>query len=532
MTNTTTPESLPTIARVPPEILLRIFQAYANVSTNPPDELFSETDPPACSSDILGPYSWIYITHVCQHWRAVSLSFPLLWSSIVVTHHIECMRTMLERSQRVPLDVRTAVSTRCSISRPFPIKSLSLILQELHRVRSLNLSINWWMYDDVKELLQGRAPLLRALNLSTPNGACDGGWTYPSVSVNQETDLAQIEDISVRGYEFPWLDPLPFRSLKRLHVNGHGLPKLAIEDVARALALMPRLVSLTLQGVFHSGHAQTLSRAKPEVLTMPILEQLTLCGDSLACSTLLRLMKIPAAARITLDYSSEECKESLAASMSFVSHELVATTSVPSFTSITHMGASRHIRFETTLLDDSAPSTPFFPNPNRLKLSMAIAPLASHLETVCDVLRADETQVLQITPLYGQFTECWNVFEKFGNVEEAHLTKWNCPDVTAFLQHGLGGTHGDNKDHPWRSRRSSSGHEGAQAALFPSLRVLVVSWAAFFGTESARLLRDALVARSDRGLVLERLVFKDCCGLDAMDIAALRGIVEVVLDTD
>ncbi|KAI0342823.1 hypothetical protein BDW22DRAFT_1329948, partial [Trametopsis cervina] len=47
-------------------------------------------------------YGWLYITHICRHWRNIALSVSDLWSHILLTD-VDCVSAFLDRSGQVPL---------------------------------------------------------------------------------------------------------------------------------------------------------------------------------------------------------------------------------------------------------------------------------------------------------------------------------------------------------------------------------------------------------------------------------------------
>lgn len=511
------------VTRIPPEILVRIFQLLADSTLQRFDKAPSLGGAAACGRET-SPYSWIRISHVCQHWRDVSLASPLLWSTIVVTHHTECMQALLERSQQVPLDVRTPGGTGCYLARPVPIKSLRLVLTALQRTRTLELAINWWIYDDLTDLLQRPAPLLRKLRLTTPHGGYDGGWLCPVVSLNLHDEPAQIEELALSCYVFPWSEPYAFRTLRHLRVDNRGLSRPAIEEVAYALGRMPYLVTLTLHGVLNTGHSNTLARAKPEVIELPELEQVTLSGDSLSCSTLLKLLRLPASARMTLVYGSDRNLDALALSMPYVRQKISNGLRADSTClSILHSQTSCNILFHHIPSHTDGFSSLSYPELESPKLSLKIAPSPDHLEAVCRHLRSDGVRVLQMTPLPGTAIAAWlTVFGHFGDFEEVRLKQWQPSDVRDLLAYGA-------EDQTEGGVLSEDGEDTHVCGVLPSMRTLVLTQVQFSGM--AECLLDVLVTRTSRGHGVQRLVLRECNGLTSHDISSLTRAVDI-LDWD
>ncbi|KAI0061035.1 hypothetical protein BV25DRAFT_1790287, partial [Artomyces pyxidatus] len=83
------------VARVPPELLARIFTLLAN---EPIPEI-----PGPWLSTVSGKLGWINVSHVCSRWRAVALSSRTLWQVINFSLGSSWMRELLARSKSAPI---------------------------------------------------------------------------------------------------------------------------------------------------------------------------------------------------------------------------------------------------------------------------------------------------------------------------------------------------------------------------------------------------------------------------------------------
>jgi hypothetical protein len=299
---------------LPPELLGRIFEEYIQLCREAwgQRKVEGRACPPSCASRI-GPYTWIYVTHVCRYWRDVALCNPLLWSDIVLTCQSECIETMITRSRQVPLTVQTYTSC-CSTDRPVPLRSLRLVLKNMYRIRTLELYVKWWVFlDDVGAPLRDNAALLRSLTLSTPSGLYDTAPVQPCVNL---ACTSPLEHLTLCSYGFPWFHASAFTSLKSLHIK-RGVPlKPSVDEVVRGLQAMPSLESLTLDDVFcpSSPGLQSLPIVS-ETATLASLQSLVLTGDCIANSTLLSSLELPQGVRITLDYHHTKSPYYLAMSL-------------------------------------------------------------------------------------------------------------------------------------------------------------------------------------------------------------------------
>ncbi|KAF7797417.1 hypothetical protein EIP86_008612 [Pleurotus ostreatoroseus] len=503
MTSTTTRPKLDSpVSQLPPEILIRIFQVLVNDTLRCRDG--PQSNAIACGRQSpCGPYAWIRVSHVCQQWRAVCLACPLLWSSITITHRIDLMQAMLERSRKVPLDVRSSAGTGCFLSRPFPMKSLRLVLSELHRICSVRLALNWWMYDDIVGLLESPAPCLRTFHLSTPNGGYDGGLRCPIVSVGNQEEPPQLEALYLNCYTFPWSDPLPFRTLKSLEIDNRGLRKPSIEEVAYTLGHMPFLVNLSLYGVLYGGTTQLLARARSDVIKLDTLEQLTLSGDGLACSTLLKLLSFPSTTSIQLDFTSDKHADPLTSFLDAVGLKLLPTK-------LNHL----HLTHGPVCM------LSFQEKASEPRLRLLIPSQADHLEMVCRHVQLVDSSTLHMTP-YADISHWPSLFRHFESLTTLNLTAWQPTDVPDLLTTGIERVEADHLGTDGVGESSNA--EGTPYVIFPSLHMLQLNNINFDGM--ARELWDALRARNECQLALDRLLLWNCRGLDEEDIVSLRQVV-------
>ncbi|GJE94039.1 F-box protein [Phanerochaete sordida] len=286
---------------LPPELLGRIFEEHIQLCKDDWDhEASPEPQPPSCYSQI-GPYTWIRATHVCRYWRDVALANPLLWSHIVLANRPDCIETLLERSQQVPLSVQSYTSPCAADACLAPARSLRLVLAHLPRIRTLTLAIKWWVFLDIADTLHAPAPALARLTLATPSGLPDAAYMQPEL----RAPAGPLRHLALRAFAFPWAAPAPFRGLHTLRVARAPAHRPDAPQVLAALAHMPALRALALDDVFYpSPPGAPLPHPPPHHarVRLPRLAALALAGDALACAALLQGLSIPATARLALGY--------------------------------------------------------------------------------------------------------------------------------------------------------------------------------------------------------------------------------------
>ena len=122
------------------------------------------------------PYSWLHVTHVCRFWRVATLSYPSLWTNIIILTgdmqsnfgpSDEYLETMLSRSVEMPL----------SITCPYRILGTETAAH-WHRIHSLTLTpqscSSWYPLQD--EIFDGLRSLRVMGKLST--GYCNLWYLY------------------------------------------------------------------------------------------------------------------------------------------------------------------------------------------------------------------------------------------------------------------------------------------------------------------------------------------------------------------
>ncbi|EKM54860.1 uncharacterized protein PHACADRAFT_259015 [Phanerochaete carnosa HHB-10118-sp] len=145
--NTTLP-----VSRLPPELLLLVFEDWASECYTETQETEPETR----------PYAWIRCTHVCRRWRELALSSPFLWRRIVPTSP-EWTQELLSRSRQTPLLVNFNSSdfkSAWNISRVRQEGTHHLLRHQFHRFREVHMDAF-----DLDNPTGVTAPLLTSLRI-------------------------------------------------------------------------------------------------------------------------------------------------------------------------------------------------------------------------------------------------------------------------------------------------------------------------------------------------------------------------------
>ncbi|VDB99721.1 unnamed protein product [Peniophora sp. CBMAI 1063] len=186
-------------------------------------DVLSVVDPPRGPSTgrSLG---WISATHVCQRWRAISISLPKLWASVVCTFPPDA--TVLERAQDAPLTIDLDMGGR----RFWDETSISLIIARTQAIKDVedvhredSKGVDW------RTILDGRRlPVLLEFNVRTVG--------YDHIKF---TWRGSLEAPALRTCAFNLYLPLQAPSLRFLSISGYEW------NVARLLSVLMNCSALS-----------------------------------------------------------------------------------------------------------------------------------------------------------------------------------------------------------------------------------------------------------------------------------------------
>ncbi len=166
--------TLAPIRRLPSEIFRAVFrEVQISLWSNPEDsESESESEPEPEDYQVLdfsqGPWE---LSHVCGAWRDIVLSYPQLWSHIVLRspketldHTVPALQAMILRSAQHPLDIMFEFEV-CD-NEDAAVQVFSVILDESYRWRSIELYLCLPLLEQLK-VVRGKIPCLESLTMKT-----------------------------------------------------------------------------------------------------------------------------------------------------------------------------------------------------------------------------------------------------------------------------------------------------------------------------------------------------------------------------
>ncbi|KAI0045429.1 hypothetical protein FA95DRAFT_1561148 [Auriscalpium vulgare] len=276
------------ISRLPPELLLSIFSYFLDQEhwERCPVEHAPRTAP------------WVRFAHVCRRWRHVMLTSPSLWRSLVFPLPHKWARTMLTRSQSLPLLISChADLTAHSSDWRMPFDTLA-------QVKIFDLSGFKGRHPDLTSLLSTPAPLLEMADVIMPPD-------LPPAQLFAD-DAPRLRKLTVRqALSLPWTSSF-LRHLVSLEIVSSEIDTLrdslpSLPDYLAALRQLSQIETLLLNGCLHPFSSVLPSQVSDsEVVQLPLLHRLDISGSVSECVGFLHHIKTPNTVALGVTSITEE----------------------------------------------------------------------------------------------------------------------------------------------------------------------------------------------------------------------------------
>ena len=286
------------ISRLPPEILLIIFRE-TEVYKNRADS-----------------HKWFQLLHVCHLWYTIGTGSPLLWDTVSSANGPDCVRTMLQRSQDIPLSV---------FARPIPVVALLdvfdaqgdfamrrqiastndasyALLRQMPRIQHLSLKAGDLFWKTVQK--QHPPCTATTLSLSLVYNPEEHDLTF-----NADTDWVFASPLpnlrELRLYpEIPVLGTIRAPALRVLHVSvtASGVGTCNARDLLESLRQMPLLEEAVIEYPFPDlVVGEELDNSfNCDVVHLPNMRSFAFVDDEVVFSRFLRCLELPPTAQLTL----------------------------------------------------------------------------------------------------------------------------------------------------------------------------------------------------------------------------------------
>ncbi|KAH6915979.1 hypothetical protein BKA70DRAFT_475518 [Coprinopsis sp. MPI-PUGE-AT-0042] len=255
--------SISPIARLPPEILSRIFVAFANLCPKP-GSVYSRPLGPRPQGQrtrvalTRRTIQWSVLTEISQQWRNVALACPQLWSHVAF-HKPGWAQLMLQRSKQAPLYINFEEPMLSETYR-YAAQALS----QVHRLKYLMIrGQTEWVKDRLRELTSP-APMLERLELAARPGYRSEDLLLPDNFLAGDAPKLRIVSLDgwqLNSWETPLLEGLTSLRLSSSEIWAPSAPSASLfMDV---LEKMPQLAELDLEEVFPDLDTASESRVVP-----------------------------------------------------------------------------------------------------------------------------------------------------------------------------------------------------------------------------------------------------------------------------
>jgi len=233
--------SLADISRhFPEEILAEIFIQYRSIF---------EEETAGDTVNTSRFYAFIRIAHVSHHWRHVALSCPRLWACIYIQNNLEFTEELLCRSKESAL----TVEARFVNERRIP--SLNRVLQEMHRIRSLNIITDPKRHSSaIVGLFGTSSPLLENISITFNTRYGDPPTSSPGTP-DSIMPMPRLWSLILRNISISQAALFMCKTIRHLTLRGRGqlvesnpqLDRMDRKRLMESLASLPFLATLDME---------------------------------------------------------------------------------------------------------------------------------------------------------------------------------------------------------------------------------------------------------------------------------------------
>lgn len=256
-------ELLP-ISQLPAEILVKIFLAHiAQNSDHRPWQ----------------GVHWFNFSHVCRHWRDISLDCPSLWTTIRLVGRTAWIFERLSRTKTAPLILRAWLGENIHATT-IPLIT-NLLAREMWRIQELQIPLK-------SSTTVGAAGLLTKLKIYDTSHDRLAWKSFSKIIYSNDAPL--LESLDIDGNSFYW-QPMCHPNLKKLSICCHSINSFTVVDVMSALGGISSLEELHLEGCLPRD-IET-SGSLDLNITLPRLYSLHLSSSLQSCINLLSHFRLP-----------------------------------------------------------------------------------------------------------------------------------------------------------------------------------------------------------------------------------------------
>ncbi|KAK0188990.1 hypothetical protein F5146DRAFT_690294 [Armillaria mellea] len=503
--------TLAPISQLPPEMLSRIF-----LFVSYPRER---------------PLLWINVSHVSQHWRAVALGFPALWSSPPFMSPTWA-HEMLKRSKMAPLTIVADLT----YMTPKMLAVFDDAMSKADRSAELSLTGSKTME---KYLISAtkRAPFLNKLCISQIYTRYDG--TEERIALPYDLfdgQTPRLRHLDLSRCQVHWDSGL-MQNLTYLRIAEPGEFRPIISQFVDLLEQMPYLETLNLEHALPIVSETTKTLPSPShIISLPRLSHIHLVSSVLESANLLNHIDFPSTATMRLILDGTKGTGTDFSSLIPTISKSRTFTSDNAFTGAPFKAMSLTIPYHTNIRFSAYTVTNTFPG------SMQIAAPALELQlswradssgtkeqvvrTICQALPLAQLRVLRVFDPECDFkhTTWVDLFGSLPKLQKIELTGSGVPMAFTKALSEIKPPPPVDADQGYNLRRKK---QIPDSVYFPRLRSLVYTGAHF--ADLLDVFLDMLMVRAECGTEIQDLKLTDCSHLYEEDVELIE---EVVVDVE
>ncbi|KAJ7140958.1 hypothetical protein C8R44DRAFT_866628 [Mycena epipterygia] len=245
----------------------------------------------------------LIISHVCGHWRSVSLSIPMLWATIWIDRpkasHLSMVKLWLERSGNCPLsinlrqtDPKSCLSFPTSIEHDWTDAIFALLVPHLRRWQAVDLNFRADAQESLLSLPRDEAVALEHIALHVDS------WDTTSAEILESTLYSRPSLRSVHFTPASNQRDVPWKQLTHLEAD----PECTIETCLNILAWCPELSSARFTCSANPDWAHAAFIHSEQYLTLSSLVDLSVKASRIDLAPFLNRVTLPALRTLVLEY--------------------------------------------------------------------------------------------------------------------------------------------------------------------------------------------------------------------------------------
>ena len=438
-------------------------------------------------------FGWIKVSHVCSHWRQVTLETPMLWAHVVFDLGYKWALQSVERARHAPLIINHSafqsiyhLPNKPAMNMPVELVSPSLMS---HTV-VLYLGGDNTALSDVVAALVSPVPILERINLAL--SISDDLLHLPEGLFSHHAP--NLREASFERLTIPWGSPV-LRHLTSLSVTFSVVdtfkePSISPsrDELLDALSGMPFLQHLSLT------HATPLhsEAGSPRTIMLPYLSSLRIGGEWLSSMAVLADIQFPDTTALELHFECDgDADQPVDVLLSILEKNTSRLRNVLPLCSMSlHIGATFRVYGWPTTYAHVRPTSAH----RSIKLSfseMILDRIAARRETMAAIIRAIDVHELSTLYLTVTMPSNWDLaatrdaLRLAHSITHVHLSRHAAPLFCALL------------DPIANTGNAMATQTGSQEVSFPKLQLIHLGYVAMSQpyttmSETLPILRDML----------------------------------------